>query len=154
MFKALSHEFRHELMHQHATLEESLQELVRAASQADPRPLQLAWSAFESGLLRHLDLEEKSLFPLVEGAHSGEVHALRAEHDCIRAVVAELGLCCDLHTARKETVERLVKMLREHAQREDATLYRWVDEEAPVDTRRHLLRLFVNTVRSELHAHG
>lgn len=154
MTKALSNEVRHELLKQHTSLEESLQELVRAASAADPRPLQLAWAAFETALLRHLDLEEKSLFPLVEGAHPDEVRALHGEHDRIRDVVGELGLSCDLHTVRKQAIERLVKMLRSHAEREDATLYRWVDAEAPVETRRHLLRLLVKSVRSELHAHG
>jgi hypothetical protein len=49
-------------------------------------------------------------------------------------------------------VERLVNMLRAHAEHEDATLYRWVDEQAPAETRRHLLRLFMNTVRSEFKA--
>jgi hemerythrin-like domain-containing protein len=154
MTKAHSSEIRHELTKQHASLEEALQELLRVASEVDPRPLQQAWSAFEHQLLRHLDLEEASLFPLVEAAHPDEVRALRVEHDRIRDVVGELGLCCDLHTVRKQAVERLVKMLRTHAEREDATLYLWADEEAPLQTRRHLLRVLVKTVRSELHAGG
>lgn len=154
MTKPLSSEVRQELMQQHASLEETLLELLRAASESDPRPLQDAWAAFETGLLRHFELEEAALFPLVEGTHSDEIRALRAEHDRIREVVGELGVCCDLHTVRKQAVERLVRMLRAHAGREDATLYRWVDDEAPVDTRRHLLGLIVNTVRSELRDHG
>jgi hemerythrin-like domain-containing protein len=152
MTKALSNQVRDELTRQHASLEEALQGLVRAASEVDPRALQASWAQFETDLLRHLDLEEKSLFPLVEGAHPDELRALRIEHDRIRDVVGELGVCCDLHAVRKQAVERLVRMLRSHAEREDGTLYRWVDQEAPLDTRRHLLRLLVNTVRSELQA--
>jgi len=151
MTKGLSSEIRQELMNQHASLEEALRALVRAASQVDPQPLQDAWTGFEPGLLRHLELEEQSLFPLVEGSHPEEIRALRVEHDRIRDIVGELGLCCDLHTVRKQAVERLAKMLSSHAEREDATLYRWVDEQTPVETRRHLLRLLVETVRSDLH---
>ena len=154
MSKAHSNEVRRELTSQHASLDEGLRELVRAASQADPQPLQKAWAAFETSLLRHLDLEEESLFPLVEALHPDDVRALCAEHDRIRDVVGELGLACDLHAVRKEAVERLVKLLRSHAEREDATVYRWVEEEAPVETRRHLLRLLVDTVRSGLQAHA
>jgi hemerythrin-like domain-containing protein len=154
MTQALSNEVRQELMHQHATLEEVLGTLVRAASEPDPRPLQEAWAAFETGLLRHFELEESALFPLVEGQHPDEIRALHAEHDRIRDVVAELGVCCDLHTVRKPAVERLVKLLRAHAEREDETLYRWVEEAAPLETRRHLLRLIVNAVRSELEPHS
>jgi hemerythrin-like domain-containing protein len=154
MLKPLSNEVRQELMNQHASLEEALQALLRALSEVDPRPLQEAWSEFETGILRHLELEEASLFPLVEASHPDEIRALRVEHDRIRDVVGELGVCCDLHAVRRQAVDRLVNLLRWHAEREDATLYRWVDEEAPVDTRRHLLRLLVDTVRSELHAAG
>jgi hemerythrin-like domain-containing protein len=154
MTHALSTEIRQELMNQHASLDEALQELLRAASRVDSRPLQEAWTRFEPGLLRHLELEEQFLFPLVEGRHLEEVRALRVEHDRIRDIVGELGLCCDLHTVRKQAVERLAKMLRSHAEREDVTLYRWVDEQTPVETRRRLLRLLVNTVRSELHVNS
>lgn len=150
MTKSLSHDVRQELMRQHASLEEALQDLVRAAAEPDPRPLQAAWATFETGLLRHFELEESALFPLVQQSHADEVRALHVEHDRIRALVGELGVCCDLHTVQKQAVERLVELLRAHAEREDASLYRWVAEEVPVDTRRHLLRLVVNTVRSEL----
>lgn len=141
-------------MHQHASLEGTLAGIVRAAAEVDPRPLQEAWAAFETTLMRHLELEEKSLFPLIEGTHPDEIRALRVEHDRIRDVVGELGLCCDLHAVRKHAVERLANMLRSHAEWENATLYRWIDEEAPAETRRHLLRLLVETLRSGQHADG
>lgn len=150
MTNALSSRIRQELTNQHAALDEMLEELTRAASQVDPQPLQEAWAGFEAGLLRHLEFEETFLFPVVRDAHPEEVHALLADHDRIRDVVGDLGVCCDLHTVRKQAVERLVKMLRSHAEREDAIVYRWVDEQAPIETRRHLLRLLADTVRSEL----
>ena len=150
MTKVLSGAIRHELVKQHASLEAAVQELLRRASQPDQRELQKSWAAFETDLLRHLDLEEQSLFALVESAHPEEIRELRVEHDRIRDVVGELGIYCDLHAVRKHALDRLVRMLRSHAEREDATLYRWVDEQAPVETRRHLLRLLATTLRAEL----
>ncbi len=150
MTEKFSTNVRQELLKQHAVLEAALKNLNDVATSADPRPLQEAWSAFETGLLRHLELEESTIIPLFAAAHPDDAQRLLSEHDRIRDVVFELGLCCDLHAVRKTAVERLVKMLRAHAEREDSTLYRWVDEHASVDTRRHLLRLLVSTVRAEL----
>lgn len=152
MIKPRKDEIRQELRRQHASIADALQDLLRLAADADPRALQLAWSGFEHELFRHFEFEEDSLFPLAEEAFPDDVRAMRAEHDRIRDVVCELGLLCDLHAVRKRAVERLVNMLRAHAEHEDATLYRWVDEQAPAETRRHLLRLFMNTVRSEFKA--
>ncbi|HEX6277086.1 MAG TPA: hypothetical protein VFZ53_28790, partial [Polyangiaceae bacterium] len=56
----------------------------------------------------------------------------------------------DLHTLRKETVDDLVEALRRHAEREDRTLYHWIEEHAPRDTRRHLLSLFAKTARADM----
>jgi hemerythrin len=138
-------------MRQHDALERMLDQVEHAAAEVDPRALQKIWNAFERALVRHLDLEEESLFPLVESVHPEEARERRAEHARIRQIVGELGLSCDLHAVRREAVEDLVSTLRAHAAREDRTLYRWVDEHVPVDTRRHLLRLFVDTVRAEMH---
>jgi hypothetical protein len=145
---------RRALMTQHASLEEELGELMRVASRADRQSLEEAWAPFERDLLAHLALEEESLFPLLSTLHPDEVRAFRVEHDRIRDVVGVLGLCSDLHTVRNHQLERLIGMLRSHTEREGATLYRWADEQAPVDTRRHLLRLLVDTVRSGGRAQG
>ncbi|HTQ04732.1 MAG TPA: hemerythrin domain-containing protein [Polyangiaceae bacterium] len=154
MTTPLSTEVRHELSKQHAALEETLKRLNEAAACPDPRVLQQAWSSFEGDLLRHLELEENTVIPLYAAAHHDEAHALLSEHDRIRDVVFELGLRCDLHAVRRASIERLLRMLRSHAEREDASLYRFIDTHATVDTRRHLLRLLVNTVQAEIHPEG
>jgi hypothetical protein len=148
----LTKDARQALLKQHVALEQTLKNLRTVAADPDCRPLQEAWSSFESGLLRHLALEESTVMPLYAASHPDEAHALLSEHDRIRDVVFELGLCCDLHAIRKTAVERLVRLLHAHAEHEDATLYRWVDVHATADTRRHLLRLLVNTVRAEIQA--
>lgn len=143
-----SQQVRRELAHQHVALEERLDELVHLADRGDPRALDEAWSGFESALLEHLELEEKQLFPIVEPAHPDEVRLLAAAHDRIRDAVSELGLACELHALHRPTLERLARMIRVHSEHEDAGLYHWVDELAPLDTRRHLLGLLVKTARA------
>lgn len=130
---------RGELARQHAWLDDALRELLRLTVQSDHPALQKAWTHFESELLKHLELEERHLFPIVEGEHPEAVRGLRIEHDRIREVVSELGLACDLHTVRRESMAKLARWLEAHAAAEDRGLYRWADELAPLETRRQLL---------------
>jgi len=141
---------REELLYQHAWLEQALNDLAFAAEAADDTALRGAWSEVERGLLRHIDFEERELFPLIAPFHAAGVDALRGDHDRIRKLVADLGVRADLHTLRKDTVDALVESLRRHAEHEDRTLYHWVEEQAPEDTRRHLLSLFAKTARADL----
>jgi len=141
---------RNELIQQHERLESTLQGLVRAAESIDRSELQRVWTVFERELSAHLDYEESKLFPLVEGFHPGEIQALRSEHRHIRNVVAKLGVSCDLHSLNQDALLELVESLRRHAEREDRTLYPWVEELAPLGTRRHLLGLLARTVHAEV----
>lgn len=141
---------RNELLRQHERIEKHLRELTDAADSSDARALQRAWTVFEADLSAHLETEEEELFPVVECFHPHEVKALRLEHRRIRNLVTELGISCDLHTLNRATVIRLVQMLGQHAAYEDRTLYRWVDELAPLGTRRRLLGLLGKTVRADL----
>jgi hemerythrin superfamily protein len=150
MTKVLLKEIRRQHRCEHAALDSALRGALAVTDDFDARPLQGAWTVFERTLARHLELEEESLFPLVEGAHPESIQKLRDDHRLIRALVAEIGLGCDLHTVQRARIDALVKLLSEHAAREDATLDRWLDEEIPSDTRRHLGSLFVDMIRAEL----
>jgi hemerythrin-like domain-containing protein len=141
---------REELLHQHAWLDQALNDLGCAAEAADNTVLLGAWSELERTLLRHLDFEEQELFPLVAPFHAKGLDALRDEHDRIRKLVTDLGVRADLHALRKDTVDELVETLRRHAEHEDRTLYHWIEEHAPEDTRRHLLSLFAKTARADV----
>jgi hemerythrin-like domain-containing protein len=143
---------RQELLDQHARLDDSLNGLACAAEGADRAETLRVWGELERDLLHHLDLEERELFPLVEPFQKEAIDSLRLEHGRIRTIVAELGVRAELHTLRKHTVDWLVEALRRHAEREDRTLYRWVEELAPEDTRRHLASLFARTARADLRA--
>jgi len=102
----------------------------------------------------HIRYEERELFPLAEPFHAERVAALRAEHDRIRKLIAELGVRADLHTLTKRAVDDLVETLRRHAEEEDRTVYRWVEANAPEDSRRHLMSLLARTVRADLRQQG
>ncbi len=143
---------RHELQDEHARLDELLNGLACAAEGADRSEVLRAWGELESELLHHLELEEHELFPLAAPFHRETVDSLRLEHARIRATLAELGIRAELHTLHQHTVDALVEALRQHAEREDRTLYRWVEELAPEDTRRHLVSLFAKTARADLRA--
>ena len=141
---------REELLHQHAWLDQALNDLACAAETPDAAAVRGAWSEVERGLLQHLDFEEQELFPLVAPFHAEGVKTLHDDHARIRKLVADLGVRADLHTLRKDTVDDLVESLRRHAEHEDRTLYHWIEEHAPEDTRRHLLGLFAKTARADL----
>jgi hemerythrin len=143
---------REELEKQHDWLETTLNALVWAVEGSSPNDVGLAWAEFEHELSSHLDFEERELFPLVEPLHPEGVKVLRQEHVHIRKLVAELGLEADLHTLHRHTVEALVETLRRHAEHEDRTLHRWIEESAPEDTRRHLFGLLLKTVRNAARA--
>ncbi len=150
MTTVLLKEIRRQHRQEHAALDDALRRALAATDDADPRRLQAVWTAFERRLFRHLELEEQSLFPLVERIHPDEVHELCADHGRLRHLAMEIGLGCDLHTLTKLTLSEFATLLTEHAAREDATLDRWLDDAVPSDTRRHLASLFVDMMRAEL----
>jgi hemerythrin-like domain-containing protein len=119
------------LARDHRELDRLFEALLNAL-QADAREDALRlWSAFDDGLCRHMTLEEKHLLPLLRKQDAREVEALLAEHDEIRAKLAELGVGVDLHEIRVQTVSDFVEQLRRHASREDALAYRWAQQNVP-----------------------
>jgi hemerythrin-like domain-containing protein len=145
---------RQKLLKEHELLDESLKALVCAAEGADRGELERVWSEFETELLRHLELEERVLFPIAEPFHPEAVDSLRLEHARIRTIAVELGLRAELHTLRKHTVDWLVEALLRHGEKEDRTLYRWVEELAPEGTRRQIMSLLAKTTRADLRSTG
>jgi hypothetical protein len=93
-------------------------------------PLHATWCQFESRLLCHMDAEERYLLPLVEASHLAETARTRLEHVRIRRMVYELGVAIELHTARQPAIDALIKLLHEHAQREELILYELAGDRA------------------------
>ncbi|HEX2672021.1 MAG TPA: hemerythrin domain-containing protein [Polyangiaceae bacterium] len=129
----------------HRDLEQLLARLTSAIEGADSSELCEQWTHFEQNLRDHLDTEERCLFPLVAHEHRGEVASLRSEHQHIRQALSELGVAVDLHTLRKAAVDELIVYLREHAQREDRALYRWIERSPTAE--RGLRHMFARRAR-------
>lgn len=80
---------------------------------------QLLWADLERSLEVHFLVEESALFPRYAHYDPLETRALSAEHRLLRARLGELKLL------RAPLVRDFLAMLRAHAAREDAALYRW-----------------------------
>lgn len=115
------------LVADHARLERLFDDLIAALSADARQEVNRLWTELDTGLTRHMDLEEKSLFPALAGAHPSELAELRAEHVRIRTLLAELGVGVDLHVVNAETVSQFESALKAHARREDELIYRLAD---------------------------
>jgi hypothetical protein len=119
------------LAQDHLELDALLRCLAEDASAPEcGAPLQSTWSRFEGRLLGHMDAEERYLLPLIEGSHPSEVERIRLEHVRIRQLVSELGVAIELHAARQPAIDALVKLLHDHAQREELTVYELAGQRA------------------------
>lgn len=113
------------LLEDHPKLEQAYQHLLDACEAGSPEIGEL-WTALESSLERHFAAEEKYVFPEFMKVSPDEARALRAEHDVIRARLAELGMGVDLHTIKADIAEAFFDALRKHGAREDALLHVWL----------------------------
>jgi Hemerythrin HHE cation binding domain len=103
-----------------------LGEQVMYAAREDVSPeLHALWCQLEAQLLSHLEAEERYVLPAFARVDREEAMALIKEHGAIRELMMELGVAVELHYARLAPFERLAEILRAHAAREEALLYRW-----------------------------
>jgi hemerythrin-like domain-containing protein len=124
----------------HARLEASFGDVLRRIARDDRDETREAWNELERSLVAHLDAEEALLLPAFAVAHPDEAQTIAAEHEKIRARLLELGVAVDLHTLRLSDAIDFVHALRDHALHEDATLYRWADENVAAAVRNAVVR--------------
>ena len=144
------------LKQDHERLEVRLEAVMRAIDDDDQQAALAAWRPLEAGLLAHFATEEKHLFPELEKTDPVEVAHLRSDHGTIRRQLTELGMCLELHTARKRTFDRFAAILERHAAREDALLYRWAESHVPSHVGaavRKRLSTVLSRARAILHEH-
>ena len=122
------------LLEHHRRLDDRLNHLMTRAEGGDPGQLDAAWTAFETELLRHMDLEEVELLPAFAEHDPDEARALLDEHAALRAAMNEIGMTLQLHCLRAEAVADLARRLKAHAAREDAALYTWARAHASTGT--------------------
>lgn len=81
------------------------------------------WTEFERYLDLHMVGEERFVLAPLELKHPEIVRKIREEHQAIRDLIATIGVSTDLHAVRLKALEDLGLLLREHANREDKTIY-------------------------------
>ena len=115
----------------HVRLDALFEELLNRVHVDDRNAIRETWTAFEEGLLAHMRAEERDMIPIFQRHDPAEAAEIVAEHAKVRSLLAELGVMLDIHALREERVEVLIALLRAHAAREDASLYKWADSELP-----------------------
>lgn len=119
--------FHERLRLEHDEIDGALERLLQAYGTGDQEIARTALREFDTRLTAHLQLEEELLLPEFAGVDPVEAEAIAAEHREIRAKVDELAIGSDLHLTRLPAIRDLAEILRAHAEREDDSLYRWVD---------------------------
>jgi hemerythrin-like domain-containing protein len=134
----------------HRRLEVVFEQVLAAVAADDQESLGLAWNDFETGLLAHLDAEEKYMVPAILESSPRDAQAIVSEHRQVRSRLADLGAAVDLHTLRLETARGFIAELRAHAKREDALLYRRADESLHQADRTSLFAALTQGVRKAI----
>ena len=124
-------DFRDAMSGDHEELVALFDELLAAFRSGDRDEATAMFARFEQRLENHLALEDDVFLPTLRRDYPTEASELAVDHHRIRARLLELGVDVDLHLARAAWVEDFVSMLRAHAAREDALLYRWASEHSP-----------------------
>jgi hemerythrin len=98
----------------------------------NPAALIAAYRTFESEVTSHFEAEEELL-----AAHGHEYPAIneliREEHAALLRQIMKIGVDVELHSVRLDDIDRLLAALRDHAELETTTLYRWADGHATAD---------------------
>jgi len=120
-----------QLREEHREMERWFDFVVEEAHRGDWHSCHEAWHPFASLIERHMQFEERRLFPALartgpDGART--VQELTRQHAEMRDRIFDLSLDIELHLANAERVEHMVELLRGHARYEDDRLYPWVEQ--------------------------
>lgn len=135
-----SESIRERLSADHVRLDALFEDVMRRLSLNDRDETRAAWNEFERGLSEHLEAEDTLILPAFAVEHPDEAKTVRDEHEAIRAKLLDLGVAVDLHIIRAEVAADFIRALREHANREDAMMYRWAQHHLENAVRTALVR--------------
>jgi len=116
------------LARHHEELDRRIAVLLTKADGGDSHELWQEWNHFEHELLRHLELEEREVFPHFRRDHAEDTALLLEEHSGLRRELLALGIRADLHCLRADAVRTFVDQLHAHAAREEQLLYPWAEK--------------------------
>ena len=122
----------------HRQIEYACVGLMAAAMLNDRRVIGQAFRELEYELLEHLTAEEELMFPAYELSEPAEAHQLRADHARLRELLASVAVAIELQAIHLDDLQALVDLLRSHAQREDASMYRWAQHHLSVLERKEV----------------
>jgi hemerythrin superfamily protein len=127
------------LREHHEKLDRVFDHLVERTRAGDAAAADETWTEFERELLAHMEAEEKFILPLLDQSAPADAAHVRNEHEHIRAMLHEMGISLELHTLPAEKVHSFVQFLREHATKEEASLYPFADRFLSEDQKHGLL---------------
>ena len=122
----------------HRRLNQLFDDVLSAFREGDHADAAALWTQFETGLRNHFVFEEVRLFPQFRQEHPDAAAELAADHTRLGSMLSELSVGLDLHLTRADMVEQFIGLLRSHAAREEALLYRYAKRanKLPIHTAR------------------
>lgn len=112
----------------HKKCDERWSALEQAADGGNGGEVKALWAAFDGAMRRHLDMEEKVLFPAFEaatGMTGGPTQVMRMEHERMRGVLGQIGSA--VATGDLEDVidqgDTLLMLVQQHNVKEEGILY-------------------------------
>jgi hypothetical protein len=106
----------------HCRLEELAEQVVAAWDASDREAVARLWASLRSGLLAHLEAEEKHWLPVLCTSER-DARVIIGEHRHLRSRLTELGVAIDLRLVRSAMLRSFVHELRAHARSEERLLY-------------------------------
>jgi len=144
---------RFQLLAAHRHLQTLVDQLSNCIHTGDPWVAQGAWAELESAVLAHVEMEEQELLAPYDAADPVQARRIRAEHDEIRATLADLGVRLDLHAVSEDAVAQLGRTLYEHVLHEERTMYQWATQH-PAQAAVQALRTRLRRLRSKRATHS
>jgi hemerythrin-like domain-containing protein len=99
-----------------------------AAQKGDREDIAGAWNRFETGLRRHLQMEEEIVFPAFEsqtGITEGPTSVMRSEHQQMRGLLDQMGASLGAGDSEEllDLGDTLLLLIQQHNLKEEQMLY-------------------------------
>ena len=113
----------------HRRCDSSWVEVEAAAEAGDADAVKESWRTFQSGLSKHLRMEEDVLFPAFEQAtgmaEGGPTFVMRSEHDQMRGLLEQMNATANGgdHDELVDLGDTLLMLIQQHNQKEEHMLY-------------------------------
>jgi hemerythrin superfamily protein len=112
----------------HRSLEDMCARLLEAVEANEGPRVQALWNEFSGRLTKHLEAEERHLFPKIYRSNPRSARALVEEHRHIRSRMGEVRTVIEKGAVRLEAARGFIAELCAHARHEEDVMYGWADE--------------------------